>query len=125
MIIFLVFIVDCEILRISSCCMLFSLNFSLHKFCNLDIYFSNPNSFAFSKILLSTVRRGNHGTRFFFNITLALCSINQEGNIKDEIASEILFIFILVARTESISVMTATLNKTFELPDDFKASLQN
>src|SRR5690242_2639366 len=99
--------------------MLLPLNFSLHKFCILDMYFSNPNSLAFSKILSSTVRRGNHGVRFFFNITLVLYSINQEGNIRDETATEIFFIFILVARTESISVMAVTLNNTFELPDDF------
>src|SRR5690348_12741967 len=105
--------------------MLLPLNFSLHKFCILDMYFSKPNSFAFLKILSSIVRRGNHGAKFFFDITLALYSINQEGNIRVETATEIFFIFILGAKTESISVMIATFNKTLELPDDFKESLQN
>src|SRR5689334_155402 len=97
MTIFLVFTAISEILRILFFGMLSLLNFNLHKFCILDMYFSNPNSFAFSKILLSTARRGNHGTRFFFNIKLALYSINQEGNIRDETETAILSIFVLVA----------------------------
>ena len=76
-------------------------------------------------MLLSTPKRGNHGTNFFFNTTLALYSINHAGKIIDEIATEILSIFILVAITVSISVMAAILSKKLELPDDFRESLQN
>src|SRR5215510_592333 len=105
--------------------MLIFLNLNLHNFWILDVYFSNPNSFAFSKILESIPCRGNHGIRFFLNTTLALYSTNQEGNIIDVIATETLSIFALIAIAVSISVMVATLNKISVLSDDFRASLQN